>query len=193
MSKTTFYDPLNYCFLFIDVTRKPWKSFKLFLVKSNGFYVLTTIRIVSINELMELKTKEEHRTAGENAERIYVTDLLQSEPTPLTLSMPPLRSRSPSMPPSFSLFHGHKSQRSFIRPVSRPDRPPGLKEEKRAGEKAGWKGGEGMRALHSHSKMQHTNFHVNFPCDRRDGCLWLVGWCGAYIDVKMVYYVGQRL
>lgn len=111
MSKNTFYDPLNYCFLFIDVTRKPWKSFKLFLVKSKGFYVLTTIRIVSINELMELKTKEEHRTAGENAERIYVTDLLQSEPTPLTLSMPPFApAPPPCLPPSpFSTAINHSA------------------------------------------------------------------------------------
>ncbi len=165
----------------------------------NAYYVSWS----ATNGPVELKNQQEQRTTDKTMRRFTLLTFYSVTQHPLPIPCPP---QLPSIPPSLPSFPspsainqlGHSLGQCQRRNAHRGwrKRAEGLRGEKRDRQKRKneREGMASFKALFPHSKMQHTNFHVNLPCDSRDGCLWLFGWCDAYIEkLKWSYYVGSRV
>lgn len=153
------------------------------------------------NGPVELKNKQEQRTTDKTTRRFTLLTFynvtqhpyLSHAPLYFSLSLPSFPSPSAinHLAHSLGQCQGRNAHQDWRKTAG------GLRGEKRDRDRKGGIKGRGwlhLKHLFPHSKMQHTNFHVNLPWDSRDGCLWLFGWCDAYIEeLKWSHYVGSRV
>lgn len=138
----------------------PYRDYNAYCVRCLGFF----FAFMSSGPV-ELKNKQEQRTADKTMRRFTLLTFYSVTQHPLPFPCPP---RLPSIPPFFSLSLSYKSTRSFIRPVSAPERPSGqrkraegLRGEKRDRHRKGRMKGRGWRRLKPCSLIAKCNTPIS--------------------------------